>query len=243
MAYLSRIWINPLRQRAQKLIENPHALHASVLGGLSRQPVEERVLWRLELETAHRAGLLVLTQSMPSWEHLVEQAGWPSSEDPQSKVRSYDPLLDKVIEGQEFGFRLRANPTISTRNPTKPSQSQSERLARSDRPRGVRVGHRTASQQRGWFLARIRDWGFEMLVNSMGDPDLAIVDRQRIAFTKTSHQTTSRGRVTLQVATFEGRLRVIDAAAARHSLLDGVGTGRAYGCGLVTLAIPQSQSG
>src|SRR3954469_18997000 len=76
MPYLSRIYLNPLRTGAQRLLRNPQHMHAAVLGGLSRQPVTERVLWRLDTEQ-HRASLLVLTQSTPSWEHLVEQAGWP----------------------------------------------------------------------------------------------------------------------------------------------------------------------
>ena len=48
MPYLSRIYLNPLRTRTQSLLRNPQAMHAAVLGGLSRQPVVERVLWRLE---------------------------------------------------------------------------------------------------------------------------------------------------------------------------------------------------
>ncbi|WP_443075560.1 type I-E CRISPR-associated protein Cas6/Cse3/CasE [Streptomyces sp. NBC_01483] len=51
-------------------------MHAAVMGGLAVQPVAERVLWRLETNTAHRAEILVLTNSRPSWEHLVEQGGW-----------------------------------------------------------------------------------------------------------------------------------------------------------------------
>lgn len=87
MPFLSRIWLNPLRAGAQRLLTSPHATHAAVLGGLSEQPVQQRTLWRLEADPAHRAALLVLTQTRPSWEHLVEQAGWPAADEPQALVR------------------------------------------------------------------------------------------------------------------------------------------------------------
>ncbi|HEX5493353.1 MAG TPA: type I-E CRISPR-associated protein Cas6/Cse3/CasE, partial [Mycobacteriales bacterium] len=121
MPYLSRISLNPLRTAAQRMLRNPQALHAAVLQSSSRQPVTERMLWRLELDTPHKATLLVLTQTAPSWEHLVEQAGWPGSDEPQALVRPYEPLLDRVVRGREFAFRLRANPVSSTRTPDKPS--------------------------------------------------------------------------------------------------------------------------
>ena len=45
-------------------------------------------------------------------------------------------------------------------------------------------------------------------------------------------------RVTLGVATFEGVLEVTDPEALRRVLIYGIGRGKAYGCGLMTLARP-----
>lgn len=235
MPYLSRIWLNPLRTGAQRMLRNPHVLHAAVLGGLSRQPVEERVLWRLESDTRHRAGLLVLTQSAPSWEHLVEQAGWPGADEPQALVKSYEPLLSRIVRGREFVFRLRANPVASTRTPDQPSASQRRRLE-ADRPRGVRVPHRTAAHQLDWFRKRTEKWGFGILDTADGFPDVRLTGRERMIFTKSGEGNASGRQVVIQAATFEGRLRVEYPGTARASLLDGVGPARAYGCGLITLS-------
>ena len=236
MPYLSRIWLNPLRTGAQRMLRNPHVLHAAVLGGLSRQPVGERVLWRLEPDTRHRASLLVLTQSAPSWEHLVEQAGWPGADEPQALVKPYEPLLTCVVRGREFVFRLRANPVAATRAPDQPSASQRRRLDEADRPRGVRVPHRTVAHQLDWFGKRAAKWGFGIPDAADGLPDVRLTGRDRMVFTK-PYQGNVRGRqVVIQTATFEGRLRVEDPGAARASLLDGVGPARAYGCGLLTLS-------
>ena len=44
--------------------------------------------------------------------------------------------------------------------------------------------------------------------------------------------------MTLALATFEGVLEVTDPDALRHGLVHGIGRGKAYGCGLMTLARP-----
>lgn len=234
MPYLSRIWLNPLRTGAQRLLRNPQALHAAVLGGLSRQPVTERVLWRLEADSVHRASVLVLTDSTPCWEHLIEQAGWPGSDDPQAQVRPYDPLLARIALGREFAFRLRANPTSATRTPTNPSPAQSQQLELK-RPRGIRVPHRTAAHQLTWLTDRVNQWGFEIPQTTAGTADVRLTGRERMAFSKTDG-ADRRKTLVIQTATYEGRLRIIDPEAARRTLLNGVGRARAYGCGLLTLA-------
>lgn len=230
VSYLSRIWLNPLRSGAQRLIRNPQAMHAAVLGGLSRQPVQERVLWRLELRQPYRGELLVLTQSMASWEHLVEQAGWVTAPEPQARTLPYDSLLARIVPGGEFSFRLRANPTSSTRTPLKPTAGQTGHLA-GPRARGVVVPHSTALAQSDWLLAHLPAWGFTAVQNTDALA-LALVGREKLTFSR----EPGRPRVVIQTATYEGRVRISDADLARQSLLHGVGRARAYGCGLITLA-------
>lgn len=232
MPYLSKVALNPLRRGTQRMLNNPQVLHAAVLGGLSRQPVEERILWRLESAVPHRMDLLVLSRSKPSWEHLVEQGGWPASDDAQALVKPYEPLLDRIVRGREFAFRVRANPVTATRRPLNPSVAARDRLSQP-RARGVRVPQRTVDQQLAWLLARVRRWGFELPVGSSGTCDARLVSRQRLSFRKHDGATSP---VVIETATFEGRVRIVDAATARRSLLEGVGRARAYGCGLVTLA-------
>ncbi|WP_239336529.1 type I-E CRISPR-associated protein Cas6/Cse3/CasE [Frankia sp. CiP3] len=266
MTYLSRIWLNPLRRQSQALLGSPEKLHAAILGGISRQPISERVLWRLESDSSrgeardrprreYRAELLVLTESAPSWEHLIEQAGWAHADEPQALIRDYQPLLDRLETGREFRFRLRANPVSSTRTPMNPSVSQKERLSQP-RPRGVRVPHRTATHQIAWLTSRVERWGFHVLDTPDGDPALRLTARDRLTFYKRGEgepgagagagASSTRGhRVVLSTATFDGALRVTDPALARHTLTHGVGSAKAYGCGLLTLAAyrPPAETG
>lgn len=235
MTYLSRVWLNPLRTGTQRLLSNPQATHAAVLGGVPAQPVTERVLWRLEATNPHRGELIVLTATRPSWEHLVEQAGWPGAEEPQAVVCSYKPLLDRLVVGQCYALRVRANPLSTTRRPTAPTATQQQQLDGVARPRGVRVAHRTARHQLDWFVDRVARWGFTLLTTAAGDPQLQLAGREQVAFTK-SEGPHQRRRVTLTTATFDAHVQVSDPTAARAALLQGVGGARAYGCGLITLA-------
>jgi CRISPR system Cascade subunit CasE len=239
--YLSRIFLNPNRHQARRLIGDPQAMHAAVLGGLPSQPVKERVLWRTDVHDPHRPGLLVLTQSRPSWEHMTEQAGWPSADDPadpQVLVRDYQPLLDRIAPDQEYAFRLTANPVKSTKRPEALTASQKERAVDGALQRSARLGHRTVASQTAWLISRAQRSGFEVppaaSSGAVGEdvPALSVIGRTRWSFNKPGGDA----RVVLQVVTYEGRLRVVDAEALRYAMLCGVGPAKAYGCGLLTLA-------
>jgi CRISPR system Cascade subunit CasE len=254
MPYLSKIALNPRRRAAVSLLSSPHRLHAAILAGLAVQPVTERVLWRLESNTFHRSEVLVLTESRPSWAHLVDDAGWPGADGGEPLIADYTPLLERIARGREFGFRLTANPVQSVPRPTRPSEQQAARLKEGadngSRARGFRVAHRTVAQQLEWLLKRCERHGFTIPdatatppgpgLHTPGAKDLeltagpavAVVSRDILRFTKRKDGP----RVTLSTATFEGRLRVTDPDALRSALLGGIGPAKGYGQGLLTLA-------
>jgi CRISPR system Cascade subunit CasE len=64
------------------------------------------------------------------------------------------------------------------------------------------------------------------------EPDLTVHQRQTYSFQRNG------SRVTLRVATYDGRLEVTDPGALRTVLTTGLGHAKAYGCGLLTLARP-----
>lgn len=253
MPYLSKIRINPLRQKARQLLGNPHIAHAMVTGGIAAQPVTERILWRLDTANPRQPDLLVLTQTKPDWSHIVEQAGWPNAEGEHVLVRDYEPLLRHLALGREYAFKLTANPVQNTINPLKSSDAQHAQRAKG-RTRAFRVPHTTVAHQTEWLLRKLPGLGFEIprVTFDQADPnseqatphvpptaplqayDLMITARERLSFTK---NTTYTGpRVNLVTATYQGRLRVTDVEALRDRLLNGIGPAKAYGCGLLTLA-------
>ncbi|MET9241276.1 type I-E CRISPR-associated protein Cas6/Cse3/CasE [Nonomuraea sp. NPDC003709] len=249
MTYLSRIRINPLREKSRALLASPHAMHGAVMYGIPDAPADQRILWRLDADDPRRPMVFVLTATRPDWSHLVEQAGWPEADGEHAAIRDYAPLLSQIAVGREFAFRLTANPVQNTSTPTKPTATQLERAADTKR-RSFRIGHRTADQQLAWFLSRTQQWGFEVppsrtdppalgLHAAADDPqppvprEVRIIARARRSFRKKNNGAKP---VVLHTATFEGRLRITDAVAFTERLLGGIGPAKSYGCGLLTLA-------
>lgn len=226
--YLTRMAINARRRGAQKLLASPQAMHAAVMAGFADQSAvvgEQRVLWRVDAYSPQRVLLYTLSPVRPDFTHLVEQAGWRGK---SWETRCYQPLLDRLAEGQRWHFRLTANPVRSGRrdgwSDTKP------------------LGHVTVVQQQLWLLNRAEKAGFRIVGSPAGNGpadvvttdsdavDLAVVDRGVRRFRRQNQQ------VTLSVATFEGSLEITDVNAMRSTLTQGLGRAKAYGCGLLTLA-------
>lgn len=252
MTYLSRIRINPLRSTSRGLLANPRAMRSVVLHGVPDQPLDERILWRLDSDNPHRPMLYALTRSKPDWTHLVEAAGWPDADGEHAVVADYTPLLARLRAGDRYAFRLTASPVQNTSTPTKFTANQAERRDRGDR-RSFRIGHRTAAAQLGWFLDRTARWGFEIPDSAVDAPavgiqkdedvlvpgkEIRVITRNRHSFGKADTAAKARAdkSVVVHTATFEGQLQIIDAEQFSQHLLGGIGPSKAYGCGLLTLA-------
>ena len=216
--YLTRFEINTARRGARELLSSAQKLHAAVLAGFppsQREPeADGRVLWRID-QHQHSTALYIASPYRPDLTHLVESAGWPSTHG--WDTRSYLPLLDALTEGDQWHFRLTANPVHAVRKSP-------------DEKRGRRCGHVTGTQQTQWLLDRAERSGFTISVGQHDEPDVAVRDRRTERFSR-------KGRtVTLSTATFEGTLVVTDPKTLRHSLAHGIGPAKGFGCGLLTLA-------
>ncbi len=230
--YLSRIQLNPRRRDARWLLSSPQRLHAAVLQSFPEPPTgdrggEPRVLWRLD-EDHGRVLLYVVSPQQPDFAGLAEQAGWPTTE--RGTTQPYDRLLDRLAPGQQWAFRLTANPT---------------RYLRSEDGRARRVGHVTVGFQEQWLLERSEAHGFRVTTGPQdtadGPADLLITRRTVDSFGRRDpadcETRARRSRtVTLSIAQFDGRLEVTDPDALRRTLVTGIGPAKAYGCGLLTLA-------
>lgn len=215
--FLTRFEINAARRASRALLSSPQRLHAAVLAafpsGGSEVGDEGRVLWRLD-EQAHDPLLYIVSPARPDLTHLVESVGRPAIQ--SWDTRDYRPFLDRLAKGDQWAFRLTANPVRSGRK--RPGASETQRF-----------GHVTVDQQTEWLLRQADRHGFRPTI-AQDEPDVAVRGRRAVRFAR--HERT----VTLSMATFEGRLEVVDPVALRTALTGGVGPAKAYGCGLLTLA-------
>lgn len=224
--FLTKMPINGRRRGARLLLSSPQALHAAVMAGFAdpSASADGRVLWRLDAyDNGRRILLYVASPEKPDFTHVVEQAGWPTTE--AWETQPYDRLLDSLRRGRRWQFRLTANPVHAVRLPTWPKTKP--------------LPHITVKQQEQWLLDRAERLGFRLAPSQVGvdELDLAVVGRSLRRF-----ERKGSGTVTISFVTYEGHLEVVDVDAMRRSLTHGIGRAKAYGCGLLTLARPRSVS-
>jgi CRISPR system Cascade subunit CasE len=140
-------------------------------------------------------------------------------------------VLDAITPGRRFAFRLIGNPTRTiphTRNQKSPEQGK--------RPHGQRVARRKPEEQLEWLIRKGEQHGFVIPSAHNGQPDVS----PSPCLTLTGQRRPSdKGPITLEPVRFEGHLIVTDTAAFTDALHKGIGHGKAYGCGLISLAPPQ----
>lgn len=234
--YLSRIWLNPRRSATRAALVELQRLHAAVLASFAPGSDPGRPLWRLDPDPVHGVALFLVSSAAPSLEHVAEQFGWPSCDTGQGLTKNYDAFLGSISTGDQFAFRLTANPTVSI----------------SDRSNGRRRGHvvplKTRDDQLAWLEKRSASAGFQFAISGSAEsvgvpllPDLRLVDREQVAFRRGRGKADPK--VTIERVTFEGRLLVTDADAIRVALTSGIGRAKGYGCGLMTLApVPDAEA-
>jgi CRISPR system Cascade subunit CasE len=219
--YLTQFRFNTARRGARALLGSPQALHAAVLDSFARAEDHTtgtaRTLWRLDHHARHDVVLYLVSPGEPDLTHLVEQAGWPTTETWQT--RAYQPFLNTLECGQSWAFRLTANPVHNRR----PSDAA---------PDTKRFGAVTVHHQIAWLTGRAERHGFAIAPQSDGELNLYVHRRNSASFTR------KRGErpVTVVSVSYDGVLTVTDPEVLRHALTNGIGQAKAYGCGLMTLA-------
>ncbi len=166
----------------------------------------ERNLWRID-ELNGNIYLLLLSREKPDLTPLAAQIGFRGME---GETRDYQKLEDRIVPGSIWQFRLAANPVTSMPQP--------------DRKRGKITAITVAARQREWL---IRQGGKHGFLPADGQFD---VTRSEWKIFRNKGRT-----VTVLCATFEGLLTVTNAEAFKDALRDGIGRGKAYGMGLITV--------
>ncbi|MET8983538.1 type I-E CRISPR-associated protein Cas6/Cse3/CasE [Streptomyces sp. NPDC004539] len=126
--------------------------------------------------------------------------------------------------GDTLTFRTVVNPTYSRQSGPP-----------GDRPRGRRTPHTRPDHVRAWFLDRLqppgqpqRSPGGVPRIGATADPEALSVRMLPAASSAGPHEGLRLAR-----AEIRGTLTVTDPAALVTALSQGVGRGRAYGCGLL----------
>ena len=150
--------------------------------------------------------ILVQTQEEPDWEAAF--ADFPVlAAPPLCKTWEFQPQT-----GQLLAFRLRANPTAR------------KRLADGSKKR---VGLKDEEEQMAWLARKGQDAGFRLLHADARQEQAAVDDK--VAEGRPHHMQWL-------AVQFDGLLQVTDSQRLHAALSAGIGSGKGFGFGLLSLA-------
>jgi CRISPR system Cascade subunit CasE len=219
LMYLSRLVLNPKSSEVRRDLRDCHELHRTLLRGFPdgipgdtpRKTVG--LLHRVEpARDTDTVVVLVQTRDRPDWSRLPDGYAVDSS--------SRGQKWSLVRTGAVLPFRLRANVTKKVDTKTG---------ADGQRRHGKRVPLRGDATLLDWLAKRASRSGFELAPSAFdaGFPDVRVIPERDVL--------GKRGLLVFGSALFEGRLRVVDLAAFKSTIADGVGPGKAFGFGLLSV--------
>lgn len=179
-------------------------------------------LYRIETSTRDRVMILVQSSVEPDWNYAFRNARHLLAAPPQIKTYQFD-----FTTRRNWKFRLVANPT--KRLTDSPVNDKGERLADKWKKKRVPV---PPSQWNVWLQRRAEQAGF-----TVDDANLAIQSGY-IQFAKTKYQIQDdrkRG-ARLRSVRFDGTLVITDAALFQAAIASGIGSAKAFGFGLLSVA-------
>ena len=216
--YLSRLILNPRSRRVQRELAEPYEMHRSLMQAFRSdlKAGEERVLFRVDEHPRLGLELLVQSWDKPDWLWLSGDGApgylLPISE-PNPDVKSFEP---HPVAGQVLSFRLCANPT--------------KRMGRgATEGAGRRVGLYSEEEQLAWLKRKGDQHGFRLIQ--------AQVSRNgKIENTDAIHRDDGAHDLKLLSVQFDGVLQVAAPDLFRKAVETGIGSGKGFGFGLLSLA-------
>lgn len=236
MVYLSRLLFNLHNHQARTDLADVKEMHKTIMNAFPLAPDQKvvrqhfGVLFRAESVPDQPLVARVLVQSTykPDWSHLVPGYLAPA---PDSRgnpaVRPLDDDYAHLRIGAQLRFRLRANPT---------QRIGKNNMDQHERWRGKRVELPDEEAQLKWLHRKAEQGGFQLLsVAPVATPVDVRMQQQPNALGDRAKQR-QRKHLTFGATMFEGWLSVHDVNRFRQTLIEGIGSGKAYGFGLLSIA-------
>lgn len=205
---LSRVELDIERRSTKYVLTSPGRMHIAVESAFSGE--RKRRLWRVD-QLGEKLYLLILSEDQPKLDILARRYGNEAAPEWQSK--DYAPVLSRAKQASLWQFRLAANPTKSV-------------LGEKGK-RGIVKACVSVKEQEEWLTRQAEKHGF-----SLRSGAFRVVQSKWHIFGKAEK---AQAKVSLRGVTFEGLLTVTDEEKFREVLTKGLGRGKAYGMGLLTI--------
>lgn len=247
MMYLTQLVLNPRSWSVRRDLGNCFEMHRLVMSGFpdvtAPHGMEARayldVLYRVEpLKRDGHITVLVQSRLGPDWSCLPTDYLLDEDEIESLNCKFIGDLYDGIESGQALAFRLRANPTKKARK----IENGETRLLQ-----GQRVALRGESELVDWLRRRGEQHGF-CLLSAREAPavhDLRVVQEANVHGWAPGRESedemegrSKARRITISSVLYEGHLRVTEVNEFRKALQHGIGPGKAFGMGLLSVAPP-----
>ncbi|MCD1147298.1 type I-E CRISPR-associated protein Cas6/Cse3/CasE [Peptoniphilus sp. KCTC 25270] len=205
--YISRVEMDRYNRPKMKQLNHLGAFHSWVEESFPEEiekKTRSRKLWRIDSLNG-KEYLLIISESKPSLEKM-ERFGIEGT----AQTKDYTPFLERLEEGQELRFRLKANPTKALSQEGK---------------RGRVVPLSKDEDLMEYLMERAEKNGFSLQLE-----DFLIVEKGYEEFSKAGQR-----KIKLRKAVYEGKLTITNIEDFRNTLIHGLGKKKAYGFGLMTV--------
>lgn len=221
--YLSRLILNLRNRGVRRDLSAPHSLHQTLMRAFpdnldqhTHEP-QERVLYRVDQDRRGTVQCLVQSQLKPDWSYLQSNGFLLNTESENPEIKGFNLALHL---GQLLAFRLRANPT--------------KRLGKSAAfGKGKRVGLYKTEEQLDWLMRKAQLHGFHIETVMPNQPQLI---QTQIPITADKQQSSQFHDARFLGVQFDGILRVTDVPLFTAAVNGGIGSGKAFGFGLLSIA-------
>lgn len=227
--FLSKLTLNIRDRLVRRDLARPYELHRTLMNSYPFPRVENRCDLLFRVEPSQDGPPIVLVQTRD------DPAGWTGlAQGYLLRTIQTKPLDLPVSSGQRLRFRLRANPT-------KRVAAKNQRLGAV--MAGKRVGLTTEAEQLRWLLNKGMSGGFgipgewmDAIAPETTEPiqlpnfrvDVVPEGRDR-----NSKPGAGGGFIAVR---FDGVLMVTDPELLKAAVASGIGSGKAFGFGLLSLA-------
>lgn len=221
--YLSRLMLNARSPAVRKALADCRSMHRAIMSAFpaadGHPRVDHGVLYRVE-DPPKGGPLTVLVQSKakPDWTRLPASyldVGHPP------ELKPVEASHAALASGMVLHFSLRANPTRKV-----DTKTGADGLRRNGRRKKLQ----SEEEQISWLARKASASGFTLLdVRRTNEP---------AAMGRSDPNTEGSAEVGVFFGSvlFDGVLRVTDADVFREALSNGIGPGKAFGYGLLSVA-------
>lgn len=222
--YLTKLELNARHKDARRDLANPYEMHKTIRRAYG--DTEDRILFRVEPnEKGISQTVLVQSITAPDWRFLErERFGYVY----QLNSKAFDP---QFVAGQYLLFSLIANPTRKERR--KEENKNGRRVSLIKGVEGSEEAHKQTCIEgllKEWIQQKGDQNGFQVL-------DVDAKTNWLSATKQEDGKAIARKQDIPHFAVhYKGLLKVSDPEALKAALASGIGSGKAFGFGLLTVS-------